>query len=160
VARSSFGETELGADYWIIRAGEKGIGGLQRAATGAMPHPGTRLYLEVADLEATLRRVTALGALVERERTALGGADRWFAIMRDPSGVSFGLWTPNPGDLGSLSPFSWPFHHLPWDRPGQKPQLLTGTGERARKVVKGLPGTSSAGRTVCGPSTATAGLIS
>jgi len=65
-----------------------------------MPHPGTRLYLEVADLEATLRRATALGALVERERTALGGADRWFAIMRDPSGVSFGLWTPNPGDLG------------------------------------------------------------
>jgi predicted enzyme related to lactoylglutathione lyase len=56
------------------------------------------LYLEVADLEATLRRATALGALVERERTALGGADRWFAIMRDPSGVSFGLWTPNPGD--------------------------------------------------------------
>ena|ERR1700733_11618480 len=96
----AFGGTELGADYWIIRAGEKGIGGLQRAATGAMPHPGTRLYLEVADLEATLRRATALGALVERERTALGGADRWFAIMRDPSGVSFGLWTPNPGDLG------------------------------------------------------------
>jgi hypothetical protein len=30
-----------------------------------------------------------------RERTALGGADRWFAIVRDPSGISFGLWTPN-----------------------------------------------------------------
>jgi hypothetical protein len=37
----------------------------------------------------------------------------------------------------ALSPFSRPFHHFPWDRTGQKPQLLTGTGERARKVVKG-----------------------
>ena len=93
----AFAGTELGADYWIITAGERGIGGLQRAQTAALPHPGTRLYLEVDDLEATLRQATALGALIERERTALGGADRWFAIMRDPSGVSFGLWTPNPG---------------------------------------------------------------
>src|SRR5580698_9028978 len=37
----------------------------------------------------------------------------------------------------ALSPFSWPFHHFPWDRTGQKPLLLTGTGERARQVVKG-----------------------
>src|ERR1700733_2736158 len=40
----------------------------------------------------------------------------------------------------ALSPFSWPFHHLPWNKTGQKPLLLTGTGERARKVVKGPPG--------------------
>ena len=35
------------------------------------------------------------GGQVERQRTALGGADRWFSIVRDPSGISFGLWTPN-----------------------------------------------------------------
>jgi hypothetical protein len=45
----------------------------------------------------------------------------------------------------ALSPFSRPLHHFPWDRPGQKPQLLTSTGERARKVVKGPPGQ---GRTI------------
>jgi len=92
----AFAGTDLGADYWIIKTGAKGLGGLQRARTGAMPHAGTRLYLEVADLEAVLRQATALGAQAERDRTLLGGDDRWFAIMRDPSGVSFGLWTPNP----------------------------------------------------------------
>src|SRR5580692_1091542 len=40
----------------------------------------------------------------------------------------------------ALSPFSWPFHHFPCRISGQKPQLLTSTGERARKVVKGPPG--------------------
>ena len=91
----TFGDTALGADYWIIRADDKSLGGLQRAATSEAPHVGTRLYLEVADLEATLRQVTAKGGQIERERTALGGADRWFAIVRDPSGISLGLWTPN-----------------------------------------------------------------
>ena len=91
----AFADMELGADYWIIRSGDRGLGGLQRAATSAVPHAGARLYLEVGDLEATLRRVTTLGGQTERERTPLGGADRWFAIVRDPSGISFGLWTPN-----------------------------------------------------------------
>jgi hypothetical protein len=40
----------------------------------------------------------------------------------------------------ALSPFSRPFHHFPWNITGQKPQLLTSTGARARKVVKGPPG--------------------
>jgi hypothetical protein len=47
----------------------------------------------------------------------------------------------------ALSPFSWPFHHFPWDRTGQKPQLLTSTGERARKVVKGPGDAAPGGRT-------------
>src|ERR1700733_10398745 len=52
----------------------------------------------------------------------------------------------------ALSPFSWPFHHFPWDRPGQKPQLLTSTGARARKVVKGAaPGTADRARMPPGP---------
>src|SRR5580692_7733675 len=39
----------------------------------------------------------------------------------------------------ALSPVSRPFHHFPWYISRQKPQLLTSTGERARKVVKGPP---------------------
>jgi predicted enzyme related to lactoylglutathione lyase len=97
----AFAGTDLGADYWIIGSGGTSLGGLQRAASPAEPHPGTRLYLEVADLEATVREAVRLGGQVERGRTALGGADRWFAVVRDPSGVSFGLWTPNPGQAGA-----------------------------------------------------------
>jgi tetratricopeptide (TPR) repeat protein len=44
-------------------------------------------------------------------------------------------WVPGR----ALSPFSWPFHHFPCRIPGQMPCLLTGTGERAGKVVKGPP---------------------
>jgi predicted enzyme related to lactoylglutathione lyase/ribosomal protein S18 acetylase RimI-like enzyme len=92
--RRAFQETELGADYWVVRAGEVSIGGLQRG--DARPQAGVRLYLQVADLEATLGRARALGATVERRRVELGGDDRWFATFLDPTGVSFGLWTENP----------------------------------------------------------------
>jgi predicted enzyme related to lactoylglutathione lyase len=89
----AFADTELGADYWIIKDAGKGIGGLQRSMTGAQPQAGTRLYVEVDNLEEALQRVEALGGTVERRRTALGGDDRWFAIASDPGGVSFGMWT-------------------------------------------------------------------
>jgi predicted enzyme related to lactoylglutathione lyase len=89
----AFVDTELDADYWIIRAEGRSIGGLQHAASDARPHAGTRLYVEVDDLESALREVQIRGGLVERTRTALGGDDRWFATALDPTGVSFGIWT-------------------------------------------------------------------
>lgn len=91
--REAFVGGDLGADYWIVCDGGTDIGGLQRGEAGLVPQPGVRLYLEVDDLEPTLERALALGAVVERERTALGGDDRWFAVVTDPTGVSFGLWT-------------------------------------------------------------------
>lgn len=94
----AFDDTALGADYWIIRHAGEGIGGLQRAAPSVpAPSAGTRIYLAVDDLESTLERVVELGGEVERRRIALGGDDRWFGAYRDPTGVSFGLWTEHPG---------------------------------------------------------------
>jgi predicted enzyme related to lactoylglutathione lyase len=93
---SAFEDTELGADYWIIEQDGEGIGGLQRMSGIASPSVGTRVYLPVEDLEETLRRVIELGGTVERTRIALGGDDRWFGVFRDPTGVSFGLWTSHP----------------------------------------------------------------
>jgi predicted enzyme related to lactoylglutathione lyase len=92
----AFEDSGLGADYWVIRADGDGIGGLQRAATSTAPHAGARIYLAVADLEATMTAAEELGARVERPRTALGGDDRWCATFLDPAGVSLGLWTANP----------------------------------------------------------------
>lgn len=94
--RPAFAETDLGADYWIITDAGAGIGGLQRGAPASPPRAGVRLYVSVDDLEATLEQATRRGATVERARTELGGDDRWFAIVTDPSGVSFGLWTASP----------------------------------------------------------------
>jgi predicted enzyme related to lactoylglutathione lyase len=92
----AFANTELNADYWIIKADGKSIGGLQRSAGDARPHAGTRLYVEVADLEETLTEVEARNGRVERFRTGLGSDDRWFATALDPTGVSFGMWTAHP----------------------------------------------------------------
>lgn len=93
----AFAETGLGADYWIIQQGGRGVGGLQRgAASDPRAQAGTRVYLPVANLEATFLRVVELGGRVERTRVELGGDDRWFGTFQDPTGVSFGLWTENP----------------------------------------------------------------
>ena len=92
----AFVDTELDADYWIIKVEGRSIGGLQRAAQDTSPQAGTRLYVEVDDLESALREVQLRGGLVERTRTALGGDDRWFATALDPTGVSFGMWTSLP----------------------------------------------------------------
>lgn len=92
----AFEDSELDADYWIIQVDGRGIGGLQRAATSTPPHAGTRLYVEVDDLEKALALVAAQGGSVERRRTALGGADRWYGTAMDPTGVTFGMWTAHP----------------------------------------------------------------
>ncbi|MFC6020295.1 VOC family protein [Plantactinospora solaniradicis] len=94
--RAAFADTELGADYWLISSDGETLGGLQRAANGMPPHAGTRVYVEVDDLETTLTQVEAHGGRVERARTALGGDDRWFGTAQDPTGISFGMWTGNP----------------------------------------------------------------
>jgi uncharacterized protein len=47
----AFANTELDADYWIIKGHGESLGGLQRSQGAASPRAGTRLYVEVADLE-------------------------------------------------------------------------------------------------------------
>ena len=63
---AAFANTELNADYWIIKSDGKSLGGLQRSQRAASPRAGTRLYVEVADLEGILERVQFLGGKVER----------------------------------------------------------------------------------------------
>lgn len=94
--RPAFRDSDLGAAYWIIEDEGRGIGGLQQATSGHQPRAGTRVYVEVDDLEAVLIRAVELGAAVERPRTELGDDDRWFAILLDPTGISLGLWTSRP----------------------------------------------------------------
>lgn len=92
-----FEESDLVYDYWIVRHGGRAVGGLQQQtdASGST-RATTRVYFEVDDLEDWLGRAVTLGGVVERARTDLGPADRWFATFRDPSGVSVGLWTNSP----------------------------------------------------------------
>jgi predicted enzyme related to lactoylglutathione lyase len=52
----AFADTELDADYWIIKGDGETLGGLQRSQGAAPPRAGTRLYVEVSDLEEVLER--------------------------------------------------------------------------------------------------------
>ncbi len=82
--------------YWIVKEHMSAtIGGLWESAALRPPVAGARMYLVVEDLEATLAYAVGHGASIERQRTGLGGDDRWFAIFRDPAGVSWGIWTDN-----------------------------------------------------------------
>jgi uncharacterized protein len=97
--RRAFDEpgSELGRDYWIVERDGQGIGGLQPTLPdAAAPQAGVRLYVEVSDLEATIESAARLGATVERQRVFLGSDDFWFANVRDPQGISLGLWTAQP----------------------------------------------------------------
>lgn len=94
--RRAFDEpgSELSQEYWIVEHDGEAIGGLQAMLSEApATHAGVRLYVEVADLEATLARAAALGATIERRRTYLGSDDFWFGNVRDPQGMPLGLWT-------------------------------------------------------------------
>jgi hypothetical protein len=82
------GTLRLAAGAWVALSRDVGrVVGDRNAGPGTIPG---------VPRGATLERAVGLGGTLERGRTSLGGNDRWFAIVRDPSGVSFGLWTPNP----------------------------------------------------------------
>ena len=57
---------------------------------------GVRAYVKVADLERTLERAVAAGGTVERERSAIGEGQGWWADVRDPAGLLVPIITSNP----------------------------------------------------------------
>lgn len=71
------------------------IGGLD-SGTGQGEPPagrGVRIYVQVADLEATLEKVTGAGGTVTTPRTLITEENGWYATFTDPSGLTLGLLT-------------------------------------------------------------------
>ncbi len=84
----------FGEDYRIASAHGRQVAGLYR---WQVPLPdGVRVYVQVADLEATLARVEAAGGTVERARTAIAPEMGWWADFRDIDGTLLGLTTDQP----------------------------------------------------------------
>jgi predicted enzyme related to lactoylglutathione lyase len=80
--------------YVVATLGGRNVAGLYRWAE-RVPD-GIRVYVTVADLEATLERVVAAGGTVERPRSAIGPDQGWWADLRDPFGTLVALLTTNP----------------------------------------------------------------
>jgi predicted enzyme related to lactoylglutathione lyase len=85
---------EDGSPYWIFDTGaEPRVENLRRGALWLRPGneaPRTVVYIHAEDIDATLKRVVALGGKVVAPRVAEGRAFR--AYFATPDGNVFGLW--------------------------------------------------------------------
>ena len=91
----SFQPMEGYEGYVIVNVDGTGIGALQTSTEGASSGGGTRLYIQVADLERTLASVRQGGGSVEQERMEVPGG-QWIGTGRDPFGNKIGFVTNNP----------------------------------------------------------------
>lgn len=100
-------------DYRMWTSGGKQRGGVMRQSEeerrrGLAPH--WLIYVTVPDLDATIRQAEGLGGRVRIPAQSVPGVGRW-AILADPQGIVFGVYTPEtprPGsDEAEIGDFSW-----------------------------------------------------
>lgn len=84
----------FGDGYAAILADDTMIGGLSES--GADDGEGVRIYVNVADMEATLRSVEKHGGTVRTPRQEVGGDMGWWCNFTDPDGRAIGLATSSP----------------------------------------------------------------
>ncbi len=84
-----------GMEYWLCRTGEgMGIdGGILKRTS---PQHTITNYVNVEQLDATLKQAQDLGATVALGKTPVPGMG-WTAVAIDPQGNMFGLWQSDPG---------------------------------------------------------------
>jgi uncharacterized protein len=91
-----FQKFDMPYPYLRIRAGPEGEPGIDggMGAIGDAPlaegRPMTLVTIPVADLDATLARVTAAGGRIVEPRLAVPGIG-WYATCAEPGGLKFGL---------------------------------------------------------------------
>lgn len=97
--------------YTIWMAGQTQIGGLMALpaeAAGAPPH--WLLYVGTPNVDATCAQAQALGAKVHKAATDIPNVGR-FAVLADPQGATFAVFTPGAGPPPGAAPaqggFTW-----------------------------------------------------
>ncbi len=97
--------------YTIWMAGQTQIGGLMALpaeAAGAPPH--WLVYVGTPNVDATCAQAQALGAKVHKPATDIPNVGR-FAVLADPQGATFAVFTPGSGPPPAAPPaqggFSW-----------------------------------------------------
>lgn len=86
--------TPFGDGYAMARAGGDMVGALY--ASTEPPADGVRVYVNVDDLETTLRRANGAGGTVVHPRTDIGPDMGWWADFTDPDGRLIGVCTSVP----------------------------------------------------------------
>jgi len=79
---------DAGMPYQVIKTGTDAIGGVMGLPPGAPPGmpPTWAAYVTVADIEAVVKQVTALGGSVMMPPTDIPSVGR-FAVIQDPQGA-------------------------------------------------------------------------
>lgn len=90
---------EDGAAYTRIMNGQEMVGGLF-TSDAAPGDPVVRVYVNVADPEATLGAAESAGGSVKVPRTKVGGEMVWWAEITAPDGHWLGLCTGAPAREG------------------------------------------------------------
>jgi predicted enzyme related to lactoylglutathione lyase len=97
--------------YTLWLAGDAQVGGLMALpsdASGTPPH--WLVYIGTPNVDATAEHAQRLGARVVKAAADIPNVGR-YAVLADPQGATFALYTPGPGGGGSPAPgagvFSW-----------------------------------------------------
>ena len=97
--------------YTLWLAGQAQVGGLMALppdAAGTPPH--WLVYVGTPNVDATAEHAQRLGARIWKPATDIPNVGR-FAVLADPQGATFALFTPAPGGSGGPAPgpgvFSW-----------------------------------------------------
>ena len=94
--------------YTIWMAGQTQIGGLMAAAGGTPPH--WLVYVGTPSVDGTCAQAQGLGAKVVKAPADIPNVGRW-AVLTDPQGATFAVFTPGSGSPAPAQPaqggFSW-----------------------------------------------------
>lgn len=104
--------------YTLWMAGKMGVGGLM-AADDAGEAPCWLVYIGTPDVDATLEEAERLGASVVKPAADVPQVGR-FAVLKDPQGALFALFTPAPSSAGSgpaSGPGTFSWHELATSEP-------------------------------------------
>ena len=78
--------------YTLIQVGEGTGGGIMQHPMKGAPSMWLS-YVLVDDVDASTKKVKALGGTVMKDKTEVPGMG-WLAIIVDPTGAHLGLWKP------------------------------------------------------------------
>ena len=101
-------------DYTLWLAGKTQTGGLMTQpedARRAGAPPSWLIYIGTPDVDATAADAQRLGGKVLKAPADIPGIGR-FAVLADPQGATFAIFTPNPSSAGGPSPSGFSWHEL------------------------------------------------
>ncbi|UCE67112.1 MAG: VOC family protein [Candidatus Zixiibacteriota bacterium] len=83
-----------GMDYVAYKPPGGPGGGFDKTLEIA-PKPGISIYIEVEDIEATIKKAEGLGGKCTKEKTQISPEYGYYAFLADLEGNQIGLWAKN-----------------------------------------------------------------